>query len=84
MNNTNQEQAARELQAAGFALHELVLYLDTHPDNRKALTMYRTARKKYLDLYTQYESKHGPLSANGVMGDCWTWSTTAWPWQGGN
>ena len=83
-NNQNQEHAKHELQAACFALHELVLYLDTHPDNKKAMNMYRNARKKYLDLYAQYEANHGPLTANGVMGDCWTWGSTAWPWQGGN
>lgn len=85
MTNKNHEAAMlRELQEAGFALHELVLYLDTHPDNRKAMAMYRTARKKYMDLYAQYESTHGPMNAYGVTGDRWTWGATGWPWQGGS
>ena len=60
------------------------MYLDTHPDCRKAMQMYRNARKKYLDLYAQYETHYGPLTANGVTGDHWTWGEQAWPWQGGN
>ena len=69
MNKTNEQHAKHELQAACFALHELVLYLDTHPDCRKAMQMYHTAKKRYKDLYAQYEANYGPLTANGVTGD---------------
>lgn len=85
MNKQGEASKLRELQETGFVLHELVLYLDTHPDNRKALNMYRTVRKKYMDLYAQYEAEHGPMTARGVIGDRWTWGAMRWPWQqGGN
>ena len=84
MNKTNEQHVKHELQAACFALHELVLYLDTHPDCRKAMQMYHTAKKRYKDLYAQYEANFGPLTANGVTGEHWTWGAKAWPWQGGN
>lgn len=84
MNRTEEMSTKHELQAACFALHELVLYLDTHPDCRKAMQMYRTAKKRYHELYTKYESTYGPLTAHGVTGEHWTWGETAWPWQGGN
>jgi len=84
MNKASEQHAKHELQAACFTLHEIVLYLDTHPDCRKAMQMYRNARKKYLDLYAQYETQYGPLTANGVTGDHWTWGEQAWPWHGGN
>lgn len=82
MKDRNRQSAAmRALQEAGFTLHELVLYLDTHPENRKALSMYQTYRKKYLELVSQYEASFGPLTANSVTGDSWTWGASCWPWQ---
>ena len=83
MTNKNNEQAAllRSIQEACFTLHELVLYLDTHPNNRKAFAMYQTYRKKCAELTAQYEATYGPLTAKGVTGDRWTWGSGRWPWQ---
>lgn len=82
MNKTDQQTAAlRQVQEAGFTLHELVLYLDTHPNNAKALSMYQTYRKKYAELVARYEAAYGPLTAHGVSGDRWTWGAQRWPWQ---
>ena len=30
---------------------------------------------------TEYQNKYGPLFAEGVVGDRWTWVDGAWPWQ---
>ncbi|MBQ8331084.1 MAG: spore coat protein CotJB [Clostridia bacterium] len=82
MNNaTPYETALQQIRETGFALHELVLYLDTHPANRKALSLYKTYKKKYDELYAAFEKNHGPLTAFGVHGDRWTWTEHPWPWQ---
>lgn len=81
MNNTAYETALQKIREAAFALHELVLYLDTHPGNRKALSLYKTYKKKHDDLCTAFEKEHGPLTAFGVNGDRWTWTEHSWPWQ---
>ena len=36
-----------ELQALGFAIQELALYLDTHRDDREALELYRSYQQMY-------------------------------------
>ena len=36
-----------ELQALGFAIQELALYLDTHRDDREALQVYQDYQKMY-------------------------------------
>ena len=36
-----------ELQALGFAVQELALYLDTHRDDREALELYRSYQRMY-------------------------------------
>ena len=81
--NKQNEQAAllQTIREACFTLHELVLYLDTHPNNRKAFAMYQTYRKKCSELIAQYEAKYGPLTSWGVTGDRWTWGNGPWPWQ---
>ncbi len=79
--NDNRTSLLRSIQEACFTLHELVLYLDTHPNNRKAFAMYQTYRKRCNELTAQYESTYGPLTANGVTGDRWTWGSGLWPWQ---
>ena len=76
MNNTAYETALQKIREAAFALHELVLYLDTHPGNRKALSLYKTYKKKHDDLCTAFEKEHGPLTAFGNH------STTSWDWMG--
>lgn len=82
MNNvTAYETALQQIRETGFALHELVLYLDTHPDNRKALSLYKTYKKKLDELCTAFEKNHGPLTSFGVNGDRWTWTEHPWPWQ---
>ena len=81
MNNTAYETALQKIREAAFALHELVLYLDTHPGNRKALSLYKTYKKKHDDLCTAFEKEHGPLTSFGVHGDRWVWTEHPWPWQ---
>ena len=78
---TSYENALQQIREAAFALHELVLYLDTHPGNRKALSLYKTYKKKHDDLCADFEKEHGPLTAFGVNGDRWTWTDYPWPWQ---
>lgn len=80
-NNNEHASALRDLLELKFALHELVLYLDTHPDNRKALSLYKTYKKKYDEMYAMYELNHAPMTAFGVKHDRWTWTEGAWPWQ---
>ncbi len=43
-------EALRRVQMYSFALDDTGLFLDTHPDNRAALTFYDDTRKKYLRL----------------------------------
>ena len=73
-----------ELQALGFALHELALYLDTHRDDKEALELYRQYQKIYHDGMMEYSKTHGPIShgmPNGQEG--YAWLDDPWPWEHG-
>lgn len=75
------QRMLREYQIAAFCTHEAVLFLDTHPDNRKAMEYYRKSQAKMENALKAYEAKFGPLTASAVKSTGWNWITTPWPWQ---
>ena len=78
----NKEKLTREIQEVGFALVDLNLFLDSHPDCKMALDFFRDMQMKYAELQAQYEMEYGPLTAfdtNTEQG--WTWVKGPWPWE---
>ncbi len=67
----------------GFALIDLNLYLDTHPEDRNMINTYN----QYLQLKKQteeeYERRYGPLAlSSGALNTYpWAWLTPPWPWE---
>ena len=89
MGMVNQEERQNtpmlELQALGFAMHELALYLDTHREDREALELYRQYQRIYHDGMMAYSKEHGPIS-HGMPSDRdgYAWLDDPWPWEFGN
>lgn len=71
-----------ELQALGFALHDLALYLDTHRDDREALEVYRNYQQIYHKGMMDYNAQQSPL-AHGMPTQAkeYTWLDDPWPWE---
>ena len=86
MNMSNQKERpvtpTTELQALAFAVNELALYLDTHPDDSEATEMYRTYQNALHDGMMQYSKEHGPLNHTvpGKNGR-YCWPNDPWPWE---
>ena len=71
-----------ELQALSFAIQELALYLDTHPDDSEALELYREYQKKYHKGMMTYSENTQPLNhATPVDAPRYTWLDDPWPWD---
>lgn len=71
-----------ELQALGFAINELALYLDTHPDDQDALTLYRQYQRLYRDGAEEYAKKQGPLTHGSPTDQgTYAWIEDPWPWE---
>lgn len=73
----------KEIYQSSFSLDDIVLYLDTHPHDIKALQLYQhyaDIRKKSM---MEYENVFGPL-LNDRVKDCdyWSWVKEPWPWEG--
>lgn len=67
-----------------FAIHELVLYLDTHPNCKKALELLNRFRQKRAEAVAAYEENYGKLiitSDNAGKNGTWDWNNSPWPWE---
>lgn len=80
--NRDQLDFLKELQALEFTGFDLVLYLDTHPGDQKALADYTKAICETEHLRNMYVAKYGPLTTNdSVNQPCWRWIEEPWPWE---
>lgn len=81
-NNRNEirEKMMREIKCLNFAIIELAQYLDTHPDDRKALCLHREYANELNELKDKYQRIFGPLT---IYFPCnkWRWLEEPWPWE---
>lgn len=72
-------QLMRKLAAADFYAQDLKLYLDTHPDDTKAIEIYREAVKQADACRCAFEAEFYPLRAENAGKDCeWDWLCGQW------
>jgi spore coat protein JB len=80
---TEQQNMMRRLQVQSFVLDDVRLYLDTHPDDQRALAYYQKYRKLKEQTEAEYVRAFGPINSCQVDSDTrWTWVDTPWPWEG--
>lgn len=83
-NNTmTRENMMNEIKCCQFAVIELALYLDTHPDDEKALCLHRKYARDLKDLQDKYQKVYGSLTINFPCNK-WRWLEELWPWERGN
>lgn len=71
-----------EVQKYNFAAYDLLLYLDTHPEDKKAFRLFQELVMKLKKLKREYEEKFGPLEAyNAARCSAFTWLDSPWPWE---
>ncbi len=72
----------KQIKAYNFAIIELGLYLDTHPNDERALCLHNSYARTLRDLKDKYQKVYGPLS---IYYPCnkWRWLEEPWPWEGG-
>ena len=70
-----------ELQALGFAIQELALYLDTHRDDLEATELYQTYQKLYEKAMMTYSGKFRPLNHMTPTEGEYQWLDDPWPWE---
>jgi spore coat protein JB len=72
----------KEVMAADFAAIDLQLYLNTHPYDRRALTVYMSNARRAKMLMENFERMYGPITAIASNSYPWPWIENPWPWDG--
>lgn len=71
-----------ELQVLAFAVQELALYLDTHPEDTEALELYRQYQEMYQKCSIAYQKDIRPLNHTAPNQDsAYAWLNDPWPWE---
>ena len=67
-----------------FALTELDLYLDTHPNDTQMINLYNKYLADEKRLCREFEKSYGPLTldSENLGNNSWKWIKTPWPWEG--
>ena len=81
-NNDKREEMLKKIKCLQFAIIELALYLDTHPDDEKALCLHNRYSKEFKEVKDKYQKVYGPLTINYPCNK-WRWLEEPWPWVGG-
>lgn len=66
-----------------FALTELNLYLDTHPNDTEMIRLFNQYQDIEKQMCDKYESMYGPLTldSNYLDKNKWVWKNSPWPWE---
>ena len=71
-----------ELMAIDFVADELELYLDTHPDDSEAFSMYQAFLALQKEAHERYAREFGPIQQSDMLGmSCYSWLHDPWPWD---
>ena len=72
----------KKLQSYNFAAYDMLLYLDTHPNDKAAFKMFKDLVECTKKTKMEYESNFGPLSAYSAAAfDSFEWLNSPWPWE---
>lgn len=79
----SRKEIADKIKSYKFAITDISLFLDTHPEDEKALCLHRNYCKRLKDLMDDYQKMYGPLT---IEYPCkkWRWLEEPWPWERGN
>lgn len=78
----DREEMLYKVQAAEFAVYDLLLYLDTHPCCRRALALFKEKCAEAEAAKSEFEAKYDPLT---YCASCdktpWQWIKNPWVWE---
>ncbi len=80
--NCDRAELLKQIQCYNFAAYDMLLYLDTHPKDKKAFEMFQELVGKTNELKCMYEKEFGPLSQFAAAGQSsFNWLDNPWPWE---
>jgi spore coat protein JB len=76
-----QQALLLSIMEASFVSLETALYLNTHPDDERALRLHNNAAQQQMQLEEMYTSRYGPLRNNQLSRFPWAYINDPWPWD---
>lgn len=79
--NRIRNEMMKQIKCLNFAVVDISEYLDTHPDDRKAICLHSEYCNRLKEIKDKYQKIFGPLD---IYYPCnkWRWLEEPWPWEG--
>lgn len=84
--SNNREQKMLKVMEYAFAIVDLNLYLDMHPEDQEAYRLYQTFIDEGRKAEQEYIQTYGPIVVTNASSSEYEWLKNPWPWDsmGGN
>lgn len=80
----SKEQLLLWIDMVSFMVRDLILYLDTHPYDERAIDLYNHYQALYKKALKEYAENYTPLTLSTATPDKeWSWGTSKNPWERG-
>ena len=80
--NQQREMLLKKINEVSFAVDDILLFLDTHPDCQEALDFYRQNVAIRKEALSEYARLYGPLTIDTADDSCsrsWEWIQQPFP-----
>lgn len=81
--DNSEKELLDNIHALSFGAYDIMLFLDTHPNDEKALELYTQLCASLASATMDYENKYGPLRASASKNQIpfqWVAEDYDWPW----
>lgn len=81
-NVLRRNELLRQITAVNFLVEDLHLYLNTHPMDRNAISLFNTNVMQLNAMMQDYEKHYGMLTAHRTPSPYpFNWISEPWPWE---
>ena len=79
MVDANKNKLTQKIAKIQFVMHDIALFLNTHPNDEQAIKHYEFYQSKLEELKNEYEKLYGPPRT--IRDGSWIWTDGPWPWE---
>ena len=81
-NKMSKEQLLCWINQVSFAVSDMILFLDTHPEDMEAFQLFQQYAAMEKSAKAAYEKRFGPLmKSTAATEDTYRWLQDPWPWN---
>ena len=70
-----------KIMEADFAINDLNLYLDMHPEDVQMYEKFKMYTNECIRLKDEYAKTYGPLTLDQTKSNNYEWMKNPWPWD---